>query len=111
MGEAVLSAQALDRIREIHRLSSRLNAMQGRPHRERLMDLVRHHVQEIDELAQRHDPHHIVETGDLLILCFELLLESGADIDAVTCRCFARYETKLTGLIQQYQQDMDEDSL
>lgn len=111
MDEPVLTSQARQRLGQIHALSSRLNALEGRAHRQRLMELVRHHVQEIDELAQGQDPHHIVETGDLLILCFELLLESGADIDAVAHRCFERYDKKLTGLIQQHRRDMDEGSV
>jgi len=111
MDEPVLTSQARQRLRQIHALSARLNALEGRPHRQRLMELVRHHVREIDELAQRQDPHHIVETGDLLILCFELLLESGADIDEVTRVCFERYDKKLTGLIQQHRRKMDEGSL
>jgi hypothetical protein len=101
MKNNVIQQTALERIKGIHRLSQRFNEMVGKPHQERLLELMRKHVDEIGELAAHNDPHYVVETGDLLILCFELLLEGGADIDEVTLRCFERYERKLSELIEQ----------
>ena len=104
MDNAVLKGPALERIRGIHDLSREFNALTGKPHQERLLELMRAHIPEIEELAREGDPHYLIETGDLLILCFELLLEGKADIDEVTRKCFERYENKLTGLIQRHQQ-------
>ena len=92
--------EALKRIRGIHARSKEFNKRVGMPHQERLLDLMRKHIDEIETLARAGDPHYLVETGDLLILCYELLLESGASIDEVTLKCFERYEKKLKQLIE-----------
>jgi hypothetical protein len=101
MKEEVVNKRSLNRIRNIHQLSQRFNMMVDKPHQERLLELMRQHVDEIEQLADRKDPHYLVETGDLLILCFELLLEGGCSIDEVTQKCFGRYERKLTALIEE----------
>lgn len=97
----IVEKKALDRIKGIHQMSQKFNATVGKPHQERLLELMRKHVDEIEELAAAKDPHHLIEIGDLLILCFELLLEGKADIDEVILECFGRYERKLKGLIEQ----------
>ena len=61
--------------------------------------------EEIEKLADKKDPHYLIETGDLLILCFELLLEAGVDIDEVVLKCFERYEKKLGELIGEIKDD------
>jgi len=60
---------------------------------------MRHHIGEIEELALRQDRHFLVETGDLAVLCLELLLEHGVSPDKIMGRCFGRYERKLNGLL------------
>lgn len=101
MNKTIIDYQAIERINKIHRLSQRFNDMVGKPHQQRLLELMRKHVEEIEQLAQQQDQHYVIETGDLLILCFELLLEGGADIDDVMEQCFGRYERKLTELIRE----------
>lgn len=101
MRDKVVEQQALKRIKAIHQLSQRVNAMLGKPHQGRLLELMRKHIDEIEQLAAQQDPHYVIETGDLLILCFELLLEGGADIEEVSLTCFERYEKKLMELIEQ----------
>ncbi|MEW5895197.1 MAG: hypothetical protein AB1650_05525 [Candidatus Omnitrophota bacterium] len=100
MAEKSLVINASNRLKEIHGLSLKFNKLVGKPHQERLLELMRKHVDEIEDLVQKNDPHYLIETGDLLILCFELLLEGGADMDEVMLKCFGRYERKLTGLIK-----------
>ena len=100
MVKRVMTSEALERIKGIHQFSRLFNAIVGKPHQERLLELMRKHVDEIEELAGTEDPHYLIETGDLLILCFELLLEGGADVDGVTEKCFGRYEEKLKDLIE-----------
>ncbi len=90
-----LTSEAAQRIRAIHALSRRVNDRVGERHFARLMALVRSHVQEIGELRRSGDPHAVVETGDLLVLVLELLLEQGAAIDPILFRCFDRYDRKL----------------
>lgn len=101
MTAPVLSKESLERIRGIHRLSQRYNQLVGMPHQRRLLELMRKHVDEIEELAGQGEAHYLVETGDLLILCYELLLEGSASIDEMTVKCFGRYEKKLGELIEE----------
>ena len=105
MDHNVIKKYSLERVKRIHRLSQRFNEMVGKPHQERLLELMRKHVDEIEELAGKEDVHYLVETGDLLILCFELLLEGKADIDEMTLKCFERYERKLTELIEKVESE------
>ena len=102
MEKEAISQNALERIRGIHQLSQKFNETTGKPHQDCLLELMRKHVDEIEELSAQKDPHRFIETGDLLILCFELLLEGGSDIDGVTYKCFERYERKLTSLIKEH---------
>ncbi len=95
----VIEPAALERIREIHRTSARYNKMIGYDHQQRLLELMRKHVDEIQVLATQKDAHYLIETGDLLILCYELLLEGGGSIDGISEVCFGRYEKKLKELI------------
>lgn len=99
MDRHVIYAQALERIKKIHQLSTRVNGGSGARHQQRLLELMRDHVAEIQDLVTAQNDHYLVETGDLLILCFELLLEGQADIDAVIEKCFGRYERKLSQLM------------
>lgn len=101
MNKSVIGEVALERIKKIHQLSQQFNARVGKPHQKRLLELIRKHIDEIEGLVAEKDPHYLIETGDLLILCFELLLEGGADIDEVVEKCFGRYERKLNELIQE----------
>ena len=101
MAKEIMAPEAIERIRGIHARSLEFNKLVGMPHQKRLLDLMRKHVDEIAELAQGGDNHYLVETGDLLILCYEMLLEGGSSIDEVTLRCFERYEKKLDELIEE----------
>ncbi|HBR15285.1 MAG TPA: hypothetical protein DD723_07065 [Candidatus Omnitrophica bacterium] len=100
MRQSVLNTEALGRIEGIHQLSTRYNQQVEKPHQQQLLELIRKHIDEIEELFKKNDPHAIIETGDLLILGFEILLENRASIDAVLLRCFQRYETKLSILLK-----------
>lgn len=99
MAATVIDPTVLERIRNIHRLSQTFNEKVGREHKSRLLELMREHIDEIDELWAAENPHFLVETGDLIILCFEVLLEKGVSIDEIVEKCFGRYEQKLTNLI------------
>ena len=62
-----------------------------------LLELMCKHIEEIEQLKAKGDKHYVVETGDLIILCFEMLLENQASIDETLETCFKRYEDKLGG--------------
>lgn len=100
MSQMVIKEEALDRIKKIHAMSQVYNKKVGKKHNERLLELMRHHIDEIEELFERSDKHFLVETGDLAVLCFELLLENGVAIDEILLRCFDRYDNKLSDLLK-----------
>jgi len=96
---AVLTKKALARIKSIHQSSKHYNGPSKEKHVRKLLSLVKEHIEEILLLQKNHDTHYLVETGDLLILCFEILLENNMDIDRMTLKCFGRYERKLNQLM------------
>jgi len=99
LNKKIFFKDAIRRLKDIHRLSARFNKLVNFPHQKRLLELMRHHIDEIEELACSGDKHFLVETGDLAVLCLELLLEHRRAPDAVLEQCFGRYERKLTELI------------
>jgi len=96
----VLTEKSLRRVRAIHAFSRRVNARRNASHTQKLLSLIKEHAAEIEELLRKGDAHHIVETGDLLVLCLELILESGYPPDAVIEESFRRYEQKLNELLR-----------
>jgi len=97
----VINEDALKRINEIHRLSSQVNANDGQEHKQKLLSLMKSHMVEIEQLSDHADEHFLVETGDLIILCLEMLLEHRQSIDAMLTKCFLRYENKLNSLMKE----------
>lgn len=100
MKPAVLTEHAQKRIQAIHRLSKQYNENADRSHEDKLLELMRKHMDEIEELARKGDQHFLTETGDLAVLCFELLLEHEKGLDETLSHCFERYENKLYGLLK-----------
>ncbi len=101
----MIDERAQQRLKAIHALSQRYNEKEGVPHTQRLLELMRHHVVEIQELLALEDKHALVETGDLLILCVELLLEYGVSPDEMLNVCMGRYEKKLGELTAQQEKN------
>ncbi len=99
MPEQVMAPESLKRISGIHCLSKEYNNKVRKDHSQRLLELMEKHVAEIRDLKEAQNKHFLVETGDLIILCFELLLEHQYPIDDMISRCFGRYETKLKTLL------------
>jgi len=89
------------RLKAIHKLSRKYNGQKKQQHEKKLLFLMREHIDEIDLLYKDNDPHCLVEIGDLIILCFEMLLENKHSIDDIVTDCFKRYERKLTSLIKE----------
>lgn len=101
MDEKVIYGEALERIKNIHRLSQAYNGSEGNTHNNKLLELMRHHIDEIEELYKDHNPHYLTEVGDLMILCCEMLLENKESVDDIFIKCFGRYETKLNQLLEE----------
>jgi hypothetical protein len=96
---SVVTKNALVRLKTIHQLSTKYNGPSRNKHLQRPLALTKKHANEISLLYRKKDPHYLVETGDLLILCFEILIENKCDVHTVAKLCFDRYENKLKKLI------------
>lgn len=90
-------------IKAIHKLSNGYNKLRKNKHLQVLLDLIKEHAEEISELYENKNRHFITETGDLLILCLELIKESKSDPDIVMNRCYQRYYRKLLQLTKDFQ--------
>ncbi|MEI6438125.1 MAG: hypothetical protein WCO69_05190 [Candidatus Omnitrophota bacterium] len=86
-------------VRSIHRLSKRLNCSLGKDHARVLLDMIKEHADEVRELHDQGDAHYLVEAGDLLVLCLELIKEAKASPNAVLQKCYPRFHKKLLSLM------------
>jgi len=91
-------------IKAIHGLSQKYNSLKSEDHALALLSLMEKHVPEIRELYKNGDPHFLTETGDLAVLCFELMEEAGKSPDSVMAICYKRYREKLAELIKNAEQ-------
>jgi hypothetical protein len=90
---------ANNQLKNIHRLSKKYNNLLGRDHAAALLDIIKEHTTEIRGRYRMGDKHYIIETGDLIILCLELLKEARISPDKVLSECYIRYNKKLPSLI------------
>lgn len=84
----------------IHGYSTRYNKLLNKNHSLALLELMAEHVKEIRQRYSKGDKHYLIETGDLLILCLELIKESNTCPDVILSRCYGRYHNKLPKLIK-----------
>jgi|GEM_PF-498992 len=101
MFEPIFSPESTKRLKCIHQLSQTYNQKVQYPHMKRLLALMDEHVDEISELYHEGNTHFLTETGDLMVLCLEVLLENHASTDEILTKCFGRYENKLTSLLNE----------
>lgn len=66
---------------------------------EKFIDMIKHHGDEIKELFEKNDKHFAVETGDLIILCIELLLDEGYSVQEILEQCYGRFDKKINKLL------------
>ena len=100
-----LTKFAKNEIRTIHNYSATYNKNSKKEHSKILLKLMSEHV---DEIAHRHnkkDRHYITETGDLIILCLELIREARASADTVLAKCYKRYHEKFSQLLNNTEKD------
>lgn len=88
-----LTSFALEQITKIHQLSQKKNANN---HTKVLLDFIEKHAQEIRELYEQGNKHYLTETGDMIVLCLELLLEKNSLPDEIIEKCYERFLKKLT---------------
>ena len=85
-----------EKIRHIVKLSNKLGNDSSK-----IIDMMRHHTEEIKKLHQKQDKHFAVETGDLIILCAQLLMMENYSIGSTIETCYTRFDKKLNELIAQ----------
>ena len=85
-------------LQAIHSQSRRLNRKLKKDHVQALLSMMKHHVKEIKELHAKKDKHYLIETGDLIVLCLELIKEAKQSPDAVLFKCYPRFHKKLLQL-------------
>jgi hypothetical protein len=62
-------------------------------------------VDEIKELHGKKNKHYIIETGDLIVLCLELIKEARRSPDDVLFKCYPRFHKKLLPLIRDHKEN------
>ena len=77
-----------DKVMEIAELSSKIN----KNDKQKILEMMKAHIEEIEERYYNNDDHWAIETADLIVLCYELLLLENKDIDDVFNRCLPRFD-------------------
>jgi len=85
------------KLQQITELSNRVNNND----KQKILDMMKEHVQEIQELYSENNDHWAIETADLVVLCYELLIMEDMDIDDVFTKCLPRFDKKLTKLAEE----------
>jgi len=85
-----------DKLQQITELSRRVNN-----DKQKILDMMKEHVQEIQDLYNENNDHWAIETADLVVLSYELLIMEDMDIDDVFIRCLPRFDKKLAKLAEE----------
>lgn len=91
-----LHSEFKQKIIEITELSNKINKNDN----QKILKMIKEHTEEIEERYNNKDEHWAIETCDLIVLCYELLLLENNDIDDVFNRCLPRFDTKLKRLAE-----------
>ncbi len=86
-----LNQEFKEKLEELARLSSEKN----KNDKQKLFSMIKDHCFEIEELYKNKNDHWAVETADLIVLCFELLISENKKIDDVFSKCLPRFYKKL----------------
>ena len=92
---SVLHDEFKEEIKNITQLSAQVNE----DHEQKILAMMKDHVDEIIELYNKNNEHYRIETADLIVLCFELLLLKNEDIDKLFKICLPRFYRKINNLI------------
>ena len=90
-----LQPEFKEKIQHITELSMRVN----NDDKQKIFAMIKDHVKEIEELYNDCNDHWAMETADLIVLCYELLISENKDIDDVFTICLPRFDKKLNMLI------------
>ena len=92
----ILKSEFKKKLIEISKLSDKINKQD----KNKILHLIKEHIKEIEELYKKSDEHWTIETADLIILCYELLILENKDINEVFNKCLPRYDIKLKRLAE-----------
>jgi len=84
------------KLKEMANLSNKINKNDTR----KILDMMTEHIAEIDERYTNKDEHWAIETADLIVLCYELLIMENKDIEEIFDRCLPRFDVKLKRLAE-----------
>ena len=84
------------KLNEITELSNKVNKNDNH----KILEMMKEHIEEIEERFNNNDKHWAIETADLIVLSYELLLMENKDIDEVFNRCLPRFDIKLKRLAE-----------
>ncbi len=93
---SILSNEFKNKIIEISKLSNKIDKGDNK----KILELIKEHVEEIEELYNENNEHWTIETADLIVLCYELLILENKDIDEVFRKCLPRFDIKLKRLAE-----------
>jgi len=85
-----------EKLLEITELSNRIN----KNNKHKILKMMKEHINEIEERYNNNDEHWTIETADLIVLCYELLLLENMNIDEVFNRALPRFDIKLKRLVE-----------
>jgi phosphoribosyl-ATP pyrophosphohydrolase len=91
----IINKTFLEKLEQIHALSKNINGKSSEKHTKKLIKMIKDHAKEIKQLHKINNPHFLIETGDLIILCLELLKEHNVSIDDTLEKCIERFSQKL----------------
>lgn len=93
----ILQDEFYQKLKDITELSMKLNDNDM----DKILRMMKDHVEEITQRYHNNDDHYSIETADLIVLSFELLLANGKDIDDIFERCLPRFDKKLKKLAEE----------
>jgi len=93
----VLHNEFYSKIKEITKLSKQVN----KNNKQKIIEMMKSHIIEIEKLYNKKDDHWAVETADLIVLSLELLVTENKNIDNIFKKCIPRFYKKL-GELQLY---------
>jgi hypothetical protein len=91
-----ISSEFVVKLHEITKLSAKINKNDN----QKIIDMMVDHIAEINTRYHNQDDHWAIETADLIVLCYELLLLENKDIDNVFNKCLPRFDVKLKRLAE-----------
>ena len=92
----IISSEFETKLLEITALSKKVNNND----KKKILKMIKNHALEIEELYKEKNDHWAIETADLIVLCYEMLLLENKDIDDVFTQCLPRFDIKLKELLE-----------